>query len=287
MKWFKKCKPLQLLLLMNILFSASVSDEIPEKYCGDIRIQEPFFLHQNSSYSPLLSQTILCKSHKLYFRTSIGLFQINSIDYNNKLIIVSHTSCSPTSNFVSPHHLSAGFPPPPTSNSLILFNCSNRSSETPLVPCNNTMLSGFCGSTSTKKMSSCSVIDDDVEKRRFDPKQMDCTHYSRVYTSSSEKIELGTRICFDIPDHVPNPCDQCEKSDGNCGVGLRCACHPKKCSEFNSFLWRSSVNHNNVILLFLFFFAEDKVRGAALRPCGNIFVCLVFLVVVVVFLYGF
>lgn len=258
MKCFKKCKPLQLLLLMNILFSASVSEEIPEKYCGDIRIQEPFFLHQNSSHSPLLSQTILCKSHKLYFRTSIGLFQINSIDYNNKLIIVSHTSCSPTSNFVSPHHLSAGFPPPPTSNSLILFNCSNRSLESPLVPCNNTMLSGFCGSTST---NSCSVIDDDVENRRFDPKQMDCTHYSRIYTSSSEKVELGKRICFDIPDHVPNPCDECEKSDGNCGVGLRCACHPKKC--------------------------KDKVRGAALRPCGNIFVCLVFLVVVVVLLYGF
>lgn len=235
MKCFKKCKPLQLLLLMNILFSASASEEIPEKYCGNIRIQQPF-LHQNSSHSPLLTQTILCKSQKLYFRTSIGLFQIGSIDYNNKLIIVSHTSCSPTSNFVSPHHLSAGFPPPPTSNSLILFNCSNRSSETPLiVPCNNTMLSGFCGSTSTEKVvsNSCYVIDDEEKLgKRFDPKQMDCTHYSRVYTNSiDQKVELGTRIRFDIPDHVPNPCNQCEKRDGNCGVGLRCACHPKKCSE--------------------------------------------------------
>ncbi|KAL2536232.1 uncharacterized protein Fot_17623 [Forsythia ovata] len=39
----------------------------------------------------------------------------------------------------------------------------------------------------------------------------------------------NSSICFDIPDHVPNPCEECKKPDGNCGAGLRCICHPKEC----------------------------------------------------------
>ncbi|KAH6814700.1 hypothetical protein C2S51_023718 [Perilla frutescens var. frutescens] len=260
-KGFKKIHLLQLLLFLNILFQASASEEIRVSYCGSIKIQEPFF-HQNSSHSSLLSQMIICKSEKLYFRTSIGLFVVNSIDYMSKLITVSHSSCSSASHFVSPQHLSAGFPSPASSNSLILMNCSNRSSEIPLVPCNSTVLSGRCDSSATKKVPSCLVIDDAQKlEKSFDPKQMDCTHYSRVY-ARGEKFVLGTRISFDIPDHVPNPCNECEKPDGNCGVGLRCACHPKEC--------------------------KDKVTGAALRPnCGNMLVYLVFVVVVIVLLHGF
>lgn len=229
---------LLLLLLLNLLFPPSLSEKIPLiSHCGSLKIQQPF-LNQTSSHSSLLlSQMILCKSEKLYFRTSVGLFEIRSIDYENKLITISHRSCSPTSHFVSPHHLSAGFPSPSNSNSLILLNCSSRSSYAPLLPCNGTITSGLCGfqeqERHARRVPSCSFIDD-VEKldKGFDPKKIDCTHYSRVYRSSSKKIELGTRISFDIPDHVPNPCDECERSDGNCGAGLRCACHPKKCSQF-------------------------------------------------------
>ncbi|KAK3021677.1 hypothetical protein RJ639_047511 [Escallonia herrerae] len=88
-----------------------------------------------------------------------------------------------------------------------------------------------------KNVSSCLVVDDignlDVD---FHPKDLDCSHYSRVYRNVSiggdmEGFQLGTRISFDIPDHIPNPCDECEKSHGNCGVGLRCICHPKDCRD--------------------------------------------------------
>ncbi|CAI9781447.1 unnamed protein product [Fraxinus pennsylvanica] len=43
---------------------------------------------------------------------------------------------------------------------------------------------------------------------------------------------LNSTTCFDnIPDHVPNPCNECNKPDGHCGAGLRCICHPKECKD--------------------------------------------------------
>ncbi|KAI3461322.1 hypothetical protein Pfo_017985 [Paulownia fortunei] len=260
MQGLKKLHLLQILFLLKVFFPASVSQEAPVGYCGGLRIQAPFF-HQNPSHSSLLRRMILCKSEKLYFRTSIGLFQISSIDYTDKLLTVSHSSCSSTFNFVSPQHLSAGFPPPSRPNSLVLLNCSNQSSDMSLFPCNNTQESGCYGSSAKydkqelgKGLSSCSVIDDVGKlEKSFHPKQLNCTHYSRVF-KGSENYDLGTRISFDIPDHVPNPCNECEKPDGNCGVGLRCVCHPKKC--------------------------KDKVIsvGAVLKPCGNIRFYLVFFI---------
>ncbi|KAI3984870.1 hypothetical protein MKX01_004638 [Papaver californicum] len=69
----------------------------------------------------------------------------------------------------------------------------------------------------------------------FDPKDFNCSHYSRIYKykdlSYGEKYELGTRISFDIPDHVPNICDECRKQNGKCGVGLKCICYPKQCRD--------------------------------------------------------
>ncbi|KAJ8568447.1 hypothetical protein K7X08_027980 [Anisodus acutangulus] len=55
----------------------------------------------------------------------------------------------------------------------------------------------------------------------------------RVYKSTSQdgnsvKFELGTWLSWDV-DHVPNPCDECRKPYGNCGVGLRCLCHVTEC----------------------------------------------------------
>ncbi|KAL0370162.1 UNVERIFIED_CONTAM: hypothetical protein Sangu_0334300 [Sesamum angustifolium] len=186
MKGCKKLHLLQLLFLLTMFFPrSSVSGETPVSYCGGIRVKSPF-LHQHPSNSSLLSHMIVCKSDKLYYRTSIGLFKISHIDYENKLLTVSHSSCSSASSFVS----------------LI------------------------------------------ISQQDF------------LVHRDKEILELGTRISFDIPDHVPNPCDECEKPDGNCGVGLRCVCHPQKC--------------------------KDKVisAGAVFRPCGNAVFCLVLIVVV-------
>ncbi|KAK4441268.1 hypothetical protein Salat_0461700 [Sesamum alatum] len=250
---------LQLLFLLNMFFPrSSVSEKTPVSYCGGIRVKSPF-LHQHPSNSSLLSHMIICKSDKLYYRTSIGLFKISHIDYENKLLTVSHSTCSSASSYVSPHHLSAGFVLSSSPNSLVLFNCSNPSSRFSIVPCNYvTQLSG-CNDHNqelAKGLSSCLLVDD-VGKldRSFHPGQLNCTHYSLVYRNK-EVLELGTRISFDIPDHVPNPCNECEKPDGNCGVGLKCVCHPQKC--------------------------KDKVvsAGAGLRPCGNVVFYLVLIVVV-------
>lgn len=60
--------------------------------------------------------------------------------------------------------------------------------------------------------------------------------YRRVYRRSLseedyEGVDLGTRISFDIPDHVPDMCNECKKPNGNCGVGLKCICHAKDCKD--------------------------------------------------------
>lgn len=233
MRGCKKLHLLQLLFLLKIFFPKSVSQETPVSYCGGIAVKSPF-LHQHPSNSSLLSHMIICKSDKLYYRTSIGLFKISHIHYGNKLLTVSHSSCSSASNFVSPQHLSAGFPRSSSPNSLVLFNCSNPSSTFSIFPCNVTQLSGCYDHKQelAKGLSSCLLIDDvDKIDKSFHPEQLNCTHYSLVYRNK-ENLELGTRISFDVPDHVPNPCNECEKPDGNCGVGLRCVCHPKRCSEF-------------------------------------------------------
>ncbi|KAI5666572.1 hypothetical protein M9H77_16425 [Catharanthus roseus] len=218
---FKKFPLLQILLFLNLSFPISISKPITQQpmnyYCGTLRIP---------THSSIFNQTLLCKSQKLYFRTSIGLFQISSIEDSKKLLTISHNSCSSTSHFVSPTHLTAGFPLPPLPNSLVFFNCSMKKLQ-PVI--RNCSLFNGCGA------DSCLVFDD-VGKLGldFDPKQLNCTHYSRVYRNdqkSNDKYELGTRISFDIQDHVPNLCDECKKPNGNCGVGLRCLCHLKECSK--------------------------------------------------------
>ncbi|KAL9413334.1 hypothetical protein AB3S75_041915 [Citrus x aurantiifolia] len=71
-------------------------------------------------------------------------------------------------------------------------------------------------------------------------KTLTIPHYKRAYrrilgdddVESKEEVGLGTRISFDeIPDHLPDVCKECEKPNGNCGVGLKCICHPKECKN--------------------------------------------------------
>lgn len=253
MKAFKKPHLLQHLLLLIILISFFLStsaseDALTIRTCGKIPLQEPFSIQTSSKLSFPLNHMLLCKSQKLYYRTTVGLFPISSINYTSKLLTISHPSCSHSIHYVPPQLLSAGFPKTPQPNSLILFNCSNSTKHQFLSPLvrNNTCILQACGASSKiqekearKRFSSCLFVDD-FEKLdiSFHPRDLNCSHYSRVYRKSliedneHEGFELGTRISFDIPDHVPNICNECEKPTGNCGAGLRCLCHPKECSKF-------------------------------------------------------
>ncbi|PON75254.1 hypothetical protein TorRG33x02_245440 [Trema orientale] len=251
MRAFKKLHLLQHLFLPIILsfcLSTSASeDALTIRTCGKIAIQEPFSI-QTSNLSSPLNHMLLCKSQKLYYRTSLGLFPISSINYTTKLLTITDpSSCSHSLRYVSPQLLSAGFPKTPEPNSLLLFNCSNSTKHQNLPPFirNSTCLVQACGASSkvlekdVKKRSSNCFLVDDFEKldMGFHPIDLDCSHYSRVYRKSSNEedeyggFELGTRISFDVPDHVPYVCNECEKPNGNCGVGLRCLCHAKECKD--------------------------------------------------------
>ncbi|KAF8397875.1 hypothetical protein HHK36_016800 [Tetracentron sinense] len=257
-------------LILNLTFcSPSTAQPTSTRFCGKMKIQTPFSL-KNSSQDTPLNRMLLCKSQKLYFRTSLGLFSVSSIDYRAKTLTISHPSCSSSLHFVSPSLLSAGFPSPPQPNSLLLFNClSQRNLISPILH-NCTHFNGCSALSVTQEKdqapSSCLLVDDsDKLEMSFDPKALNCSHYSRVYWDSSsldEGVELGTRISFDIPDHIPNVCDECNKAQGNCGVGLRCICHPKEC--------------------------KDKVysRGISMDPVGNTLFSFLFCIVIVVSFMG-
>jgi hypothetical protein len=231
-----------LLLMVNLFFTTSIARDAPTSFCGKIQIQAPF-LNSNSTVSSLLHHMIQCKSQKLYFRTSLGLFPVSSINYTRKFLTISHPPCSSSVHYVSPSLLSAGFPSPPLPNSLLLFNCSNRAHpiahpmSTFFQNCNSFHACGASSSQVQAQVPRSCLFVDDLEKLDvgFDPKDLKCSHYSHLHRSLAgdnyEGYDLGTRISFDVPDHVPNPCNECEKPNGNCGVGLRCICHPQECSK--------------------------------------------------------
>lgn len=217
-----------LLLSFFLILHLSLTSSTPEvtifsNICSKIQTQ-------NSNLSYPLNKMVLCKSHKLYFKTSLGLYPISAINYTTKILTISHPSCSQTHNYLSPTLLSSALPSPPQPNSLFLFNCSIKKHHFSPSIHNYTFLDS-CGKCS----SSCLVIED-IEKLDlgFHPRDLNCSHYSPVYRRSlhDDEYELGTRISFDIPDHAPNICNECEKANGNCGIGLRCVCHPKDCSKF-------------------------------------------------------
>ncbi|KAF8083466.1 hypothetical protein N665_0771s0005 [Sinapis alba] len=52
------------------------------------------------------------------------------------------------------------------------------------------------------------------------------------HSSGREKVKkLGTRVSLEVEGHLPDLCIACERPDGNCGVALRCLCHPKECKN--------------------------------------------------------
>lgn len=247
MHMLKKLKILHpLLLTLNFFFTTCLCQHTSTTFCGKIQIQTPF-LSPNSTVPSPSNQMILCRSQKLYFRTSLGLFPVSAIDYTSKTLTISHPSCSSTRHYVSPSLLSAGFPTLPQPNSLLLFNCSNKNYPMSSFKCNCSRLNACAACSKTQKQGlqvhyPCLLVND-LERldKGFHPKDLNCSHYSRVYRSSLNDdnykgYELGTRISFDIPDHVPDICAECEKPNGNCGIGLRCVCHPQECSKCPDFL---------------------------------------------------
>ncbi|KAE8674874.1 hypothetical protein F3Y22_tig00111708pilonHSYRG00128 [Hibiscus syriacus] len=205
---------------------------------------------------------IICKSQKLYFRTSLGLFPISSIDYTSKTLTVFHGSCSSSEQFVSPTLLSAGFPSPPNPNSLLLFNCSHKRHPAAAFIRNCSRLH-MCR-PSSEDSRYCLVVND-IERLDpdFHPKDLGCSSYKRVYRRSlSEEeyggVDLGTRISFDIPDHVPDICNECRKPNGSCGVGLKCICHAKECKD--KVLSATGSLNTGINLLFLSFSIIDQMN---------------------------
>lgn len=129
MQSFEKSCLVVLHALLLILHSCTSSIATPThqaSFCGDIRIQTPFSI-QNSMESSMLNHMTVCQSQKLYFRTTLGLFPISTVNCTSKMLTISHPWCSSSLQFVSPSLLSAGFPTS-TPNSLVLFNyCSDQS----------------------------------------------------------------------------------------------------------------------------------------------------------------
>ncbi|KAJ7947947.1 Ecdysone receptor [Quillaja saponaria] len=234
------------LLIINFFLSNSVAQLTHPNYCGKKQILASPLNANSTELSSLLKIMTLCKSQKLYFRTSLGLLQVSSIDSNTKTFTISHSSCSSSLHYVSPSLIGAGFPSPPQHNSLLLFNCSSRKYHVSqfIQNCTRVHTCGAAASSSTKiqnqeKVPHSCLLVNDLEKLNmgFHPKDLNCSHYSFVYRSSNsdaddfEEYKLGMVISFNIPDHVPVPdiCKECEKPNGNCGFGLRCICHPIEC----------------------------------------------------------
>lgn len=254
-----------LLTLINFFFTSSLCQHTAStSFCGKIQIQTPFWSPNSTAKSPL-NRMILCRSQKLYFRTSLGLFPVSSINYASKTLTISNSSCSSSRHYISPSLLSAGFPTPPQPNSLLLFNCLNSNSPMPSSMLNCSHLNPCAASAKTQRQKleapySCSLVDDlENLDKAFHPKDLNCSHYSQVYRRSLDDedykgYELGTRISFDIPDHVPDICNECQKSNGNCGVGLKCICHPQDCRDKVISMAGSTKPVGNVLLSVLSFF---------------------------------
>ncbi|KAJ1440643.1 hypothetical protein SESBI_01709 [Sesbania bispinosa] len=202
-------------------------------------------LHSLLIFNVMLGSITLCRSQNLYFRTSLGLFKVSLVDYNAKLLTITHSSCASSLQYVSPLAVTAGFPSPPEPNSLILCNCSNK--RDPISPfmqnCRDLYKCGGAASSSSRTKEeekypySCLIVED-LQKvdKGFHPEHLNCSHYSWVHKNSSdgghnERYKLGIRISFDISAHVPDICKGCENPNGTCGAGLKCLCHAKECTD--------------------------------------------------------
>ncbi|AEE77936.1 hypothetical protein AT3G44716 [Arabidopsis thaliana] len=51
------------------------------------------------------------------------------------------------------------------------------------------------------------------------------------HVSGTEEVKLRARVSMEVEGHIPDLCIACERPKGNCGVALRCLCHPKECKN--------------------------------------------------------
>ncbi|KAG7564460.1 hypothetical protein ISN44_As10g012270 [Arabidopsis suecica] len=51
------------------------------------------------------------------------------------------------------------------------------------------------------------------------------------HVSRTKEVKLRARVSMEVEGHIPDLCIACERPDGNCGVALRCLCHPKECKN--------------------------------------------------------
>ncbi|XP_050139633.1 uncharacterized protein LOC126615780 isoform X1 [Malus sylvestris] len=272
MQAFKKiCLLHPVLLVLHFWLTTSISQNASTIICDKLNTQTPISKPNSTAFSRL-NRIFVCKSQKLYHsdRTSINLFPISYTNYKCKSLIISNPSCSSPLQYAHPKLRSPSFRPPRQSNSLLLYNCSNKNLA-PSIHFQNVICLPACGASSKIQepkldgltLSSCILFHDRTKlDMGFHPRDLNCSCYSRVYETPShgnnEGYGLKTRMSFDIPDHVPNICDECQKPNGNCGAGLRCVCHPKECK-------------NKVIS-----------KGGSITSSGNILFSLLTLVVVMV-----
>ncbi|KAF6148056.1 hypothetical protein GIB67_024231 [Kingdonia uniflora] len=171
------------LLSLSLCIQPSITQLTPTNYCGKIKIQTPFFL-QNSNKSFPFSRILLCQSQKLYFSTSLGLFQVSYINYKAITLTIPHNTCSSSLHFISLSLLSAGFPSPPQPN-LLLFNYLNQ--RRPVFHFLPNCISFYgCSKSQEHKhdqvQTSCLALNDLAKlEMGFDPKDLNCSHYKRVY----------------------------------------------------------------------------------------------------------
>ncbi|KAL1361449.1 hypothetical protein HN51_009824 [Arachis hypogaea] len=222
------------LVLCSVMLGSSIANhDQKDYYCGNIRRAQTPFLNPNPS---ILSSITLCRSQNLYFKTSLGLFQVSSVDLNGSLLTISHSTCTSSIQYLSPLAVTAGLPSPPEPNSLILFNCSiTRYPFLPLLK--NCTHIYKCGGAEEHEKSpySCLVIED-LKKvgLGFHPRNLNCSHYTWAHKSSSHgedhgELKFGARISFNT--HVPDICKGCQKPNDTCGAGLNCLCHAKECKD--------------------------------------------------------
>ncbi|KAL6199763.1 hypothetical protein ACLB2K_029546 [Fragaria x ananassa] len=224
-------------LLRSIIFTTSISQHVSTTISDELNFSTPL--------SPI-NQMIICKSQKPYHRY--------------ETLNISHPSCSSSINYASPNLLSTGFTS--RSNSLLLYNCSN--SKPPLSPLLHTLtcLQHAYGTSSNEELegissTSCLLVDDIRRlEMELNPSDLNCTCYSRVNRKSSgenyEEHDLRTRIAFEVPDHIPNICNECQKVNGKCGAALGCICHPKERKNKVTSRGGSIISFGNYILIVSF-----------------------------------
>ncbi|GLJ49918.1 hypothetical protein SUGI_1061300 [Cryptomeria japonica] len=249
---------LQIIIQTTLSHSATTNCSA---YCGNIPLQHPFGSTQGCGAFPY-KQMLQCdhKAQKVNLRTTYGLFEVQGIDYKTQTMTISDPSMSTCSslNPITHQHFSMDSVLPPTPhNTILLLNCPLALASSGL--CKNisqiltASLPGFLseschkhcgvglkepeqGSYSSSSLPCCATDFERLGNRSLG--ELQCKHYVNVYGGvEGSKWGYGIRLSFNLPDQIPDVrlCDECDKQDGNCGIGIKCICHPHECGNVVAF----------------------------------------------------